>query len=60
MMGARFTLRRLCSCAHDSSRSQCHGFLRAQNHAQLAAANTGAAQAAWPRTIAFFRELLEQ
>jgi carboxymethylenebutenolidase len=37
-----------------------HGFLRAQNHEELAAANTRAAAAAWPRTIAFFRELLEQ
>jgi len=37
-----------------------HGFLRAQNHEQLAAANTSAARAAWPRTIEFFRELLER
>ncbi len=37
-----------------------HGFLRAQNHEELAAANTLAAGAAWSRTIAFFRELLEQ
>ena len=36
-----------------------HGFLRAQDHEQLAAANSSAAAAAWPRTIAFFRELLE-
>ena len=37
-----------------------HGFLRAQNHEELAAPNTRAAGAAWTRTIAFFRELLEQ
>lgn len=37
-----------------------HGFLRAQDHEQLAAANTLAARAAWSRTLAFFRELLEQ
>lgn len=37
-----------------------HGFLRAQDHEQLAKANTRAARAAWPRTIAFFREHLEQ
>jgi carboxymethylenebutenolidase len=37
-----------------------HGFLRAQNHEELSAENTAAANAAWPRTLAFFRELLEQ
>jgi len=37
-----------------------HGFLRAQNHEELAAANTAAAVAAWPRTLAFFREHLER
>jgi len=37
-----------------------HGFLRAQDHEQLAAANTRAAGAAWRRTLVFFRELLEQ
>lgn len=37
-----------------------HGFLRAQDHEQLATANTRAARAAWPRTIAFFRQHLEQ
>lgn len=37
-----------------------HGFLRAQNHEELGAANTAAADAAWPRTLAFFRELLRE
>ncbi|NKB88899.1 MAG: dienelactone hydrolase family protein [Acidobacteria bacterium] len=37
-----------------------HGFLRAQNHDELGQQNTAAATAGWPRTIAFFRELLER
>lgn len=37
-----------------------HGFLRAQDHEERGEANTAAARAAWPRTVAFFRELLEQ
>lgn len=36
-----------------------HGFLRAQDHEERGAANTAAANAAWPRTVAFFRELLD-
>lgn len=37
-----------------------HGFLRAQEHPERAVANTAAARQAWPRTVAFFRELLER
>lgn len=36
-----------------------HGFLRAQDHEERGEANTAAARAAWGRTVAFFRELLE-
>lgn len=35
-----------------------HGFLRAQSHPERGAANLAGAAAAWPRAVAFFRELL--
>lgn len=37
-----------------------HGFLRALSHEERGAANREAAGQAWPRTIAFFREHLEE
>jgi len=37
-----------------------HGFLRAQDHEERGTANRAATAAAWPRTIAFFRERLER
>lgn len=37
-----------------------HGFLRAQDHEERGEANRAATAAAWPRTVSFFRELLER
>lgn len=36
-----------------------HGFLRAQDHEERGEANTAAARQAWPRTIGFFQQHLE-
>ena len=36
-----------------------HGFLRAQNHEERGEANTAAAERAWTRAVAFFRDALE-